>query len=117
MSIENVVLWYEKNVNYYTTQMAVTTQLNDGRYFSVYEMWSPSDQFEIPDGYSISGSIYSNNYDYEKASNIKVSDVIEKSLTENPSTNDPRQQQSYSGDAKSFFNIVNPGRRFVNSEN
>ena len=98
----------QKNVNYYTTQMAVTTQLNDGRYFSVYEMWSPSDQFEIPDGYSISGSIYSNNYDYEKASNIKVSDVIEKSLTENPSTNDPRQQQSYSGDAKSFFNIVNP---------
>lgn len=97
-----------KNVNYYTTQMAVTTPLNDGRYFSVYEMWSPSDQFDIPSGYSISGSIFSSNYDYERSSNIKVSDVIVESLKENPSENDPRGQQSYSGDDKGFFNIVNP---------
>ena len=97
-----------KSVNYYTSQMAVTTPLTDGRYFSVYEMWAPNSDYGIPRGYSIGGTIFSSNYDFKTSSGIKVSDVITESLTDNPSLNDPRGQQSYSGNVKGFFTISNP---------
>ncbi|MBR3163938.1 hypothetical protein IKF15_01370 [Candidatus Saccharibacteria bacterium] len=97
------------DVNYYTAQMPVATKLIDGRILYAFEMWSLTDNYQLPSGYSISTSTYSQNYDFKNASGISLADLRENSLRENPAINDPRNRANYSGDSQAFSQFSAPG--------
>ena len=98
-----------KTVNYYTGQMPQGILLPNGNLFYVYEMYTTSNAYGLPEGYSIGTSIYSKDYDFSNASGIVTSSLYANSLNADEVSSDPRGAADYSGDVLPMSSLISKG--------
>lgn len=98
-----------KKINYYTSQMPQGVRLKNGNLFYTYEMYTTSDQWGVPEGYSIGASIYGKDYDFSKASGIAASSLYNNSIKSDAVTGDPLGKKDSSGNVKQLFSLIAKG--------